>query len=129
MKLSYIICFLLFAGYISQAQDVKSIDQSQMKTYYIVFLKKNPSRPQMDSVAAHEIQEAHLAYLTKMWKNGKIDLAGPMLDDNEIRGIAVYDTETMQEAVELATDDPAVKSGRMVVECHPWSSMKGATLK
>ena len=98
-----------------------------MKTYYLVFLLKGPNRSQ-DSTVSAKIQEAHLAHLTKMYNEGKMAIAGPLLDDQDLRGICVYDVKTLEEAKALAESDPAVKAGRLKVEVHPWMSQRGAKL-
>jgi len=102
--------------------------QGEMKTYYMVFLVKGENRTQ-DSVTAAEIQKQHLAHLDKMWKEGKLDIAGPFLDDDDTRGICIYNVKTIEEAKALAEADPAVKAGRLKVIVRAWYSMKGATLK
>jgi uncharacterized protein YciI len=100
----------------------------EMKTYYMVFLKKGPKRDQ-DSINAGKIQAQHLAYLNKMYNEGKMDLAGPSAPDGDIRGFCVYNVESFEEAKKLAESDPAVISGRLVVEVMPWYSQKGAMLR
>ncbi|MEO6167142.1 MAG: YciI family protein [Chitinophagales bacterium] len=100
----------------------------EMKTYYLVFLKRGTNRTQ-DSVTSEKIQEGHMAHLNKMAAEGKMDLAGPLMDDGDLRGICVYNAGSLEEAKKLAEDDPAVKAGRLIVEIHPWYSMKGACLK
>lgn len=107
----------------------KRIDeQGEMKTYYMVFLVKGDKRDQ-DSVTAAKIQKEHLEHLTKMANEGKMDIAGPFLDDTDVRGICIYNVATIEEAKSLAESDPAVKSGRLKVVVRPWYSMKGASLK
>ena len=100
----------------------------EMKTYYIVFLKKGPKQNQ-DSLTAGKIQSQHLAYLNKMYAEGKMDLAGPSLPDGEIRGFCVYNVASFNEAKKLAEGDPAVVSGRLTVDIYPWYSQKGAMLR
>lgn len=106
----------------------KKIDEGQMKTYYMVFLVAGDNRLQ-DSVTAAKIQKEHLEHLTKMWNEGKMDIAGPFLDEGDAKGICVYNVKTLEEAKQLAESDPAVKSGRLKVIVRPWMSMKGAILK
>lgn len=98
-----------------------------MQQYYIVFLKKGENRSQ-DSTEAARLQEQHLAYLSRMAKEGYASLIGPFGSDGEIRGIAVYNTATEKEADSLARLDPMVKSGRLKVEVHPWWTAKGGKL-
>ena len=98
-----------------------------MQQYYMVFLKKGENRSQ-DSTEAAQLQEQHLAHLTRMAEEGYASLIGPFGDDGEIRGIAVYNTPTQKEADSLANLDPMVKSGRLKVEVHPWWTAKGGKL-
>jgi uncharacterized protein len=111
-----------------KSKQVKSLDQEEMKTYYLVFLKKGLKRDQ-DSATAAEIQKGHMTHLTKMYNEGKMDLAGPIMQDGEIKGICVYNVPSLEEAKKLAESDPAVTSGRLVVEILPWYSQKGAKLR
>lgn len=94
-------------------------DDYGMKKYVIAFLKSGPNRD-MDSVTAAKIQRAHLDNINKMAEEGKLVLAGPFLDDGEIRGIYIFNVETLEEAEELTNTDPAIKEGRLIMELHPW---------
>jgi uncharacterized protein YciI len=98
-----------------------------MKTYYMVFLKKGPNRDQ-DSVTAAKIQEGHLANIGRLAELGKIAIAGPFLDDGDIRGIFIMDCSSKEEADSLCQTDPAVKAGRLKAEVRPWMSARGSKL-
>jgi uncharacterized protein YciI len=56
----------------------------------------------------------------RMAKEGKLVLAGPFLDDGQLRGIYIFNVETIAEAEALTNTDPAIKAGRLVMELHPW---------
>lgn len=94
-------------------------DEYGMKRYVVAFLKKGPSQNQ-DSVQAAELQQAHLNNIRRMAEEGKLVLAGPFLDDGELRGIYVFDVSSVEEAMELTETDPAIKAGRLSMELHPW---------
>lgn len=120
----------IFVGSIlsSTAQQNSSPETKfDMKNYYMVFLKKGPVRNQ-DSASVAKIQEQHLAHLSLMYEKKKMCIAGPFMEDGDIRGICVYATETAEEAKQLAEADPAVKCGRLLVEVHTWYAAKGSTL-
>lgn len=120
-----LLCFALQAN----AQENKRIDQKfEMKTYYLVFLKKGDVRTQ-DTATVNKLQAQHLEHLTKMYDDGKMDICGPLLEDGDIRGICIYNVASAEEATKLANDDPMVKSGRLKVEVHPFYSAKGVSLK
>lgn len=96
-----------------------------MQQYYIVFLKRGKNRSQ-DSITAARLQEQHMAHLNRMSNEGHLSIAGPLGDDGDIRGIAVYNTPTLEMADSLARLDPMVEAGRLEVEIHPWWVAKGS---
>ena len=96
-----------------------------MTTYYFGVLMRGPKWTADATPEKAKIQEGHMAHLTAMWKAGKLVLAGPLADDGDWRGVLIYRTKTREEAQQLANDDPAVKSGRLVVTMHPWMIQRG----
>lgn len=110
----------------SQKKDISK--EFEMKQYFFVMLKEGPKRDQ-DSITVAKIQEGHMAHLTKMYNQGKMDLAGPMLDKWETKGICVYNVATMEEVKALVGQDPVIVSGRLVAEIHPWYAGKGSVLR
>ena len=119
----------LFVTSTTKAQEKKTIEQKyEMKTYYLVFLKKGPNRTQ-DSVTTSKLLEQHMAHLTKMADEGKMDICGPLLEDGDIRGICIYNVASAEEAQKFANEDPMIKAGRVIAEVHPFYSAKGVSLK
>jgi uncharacterized protein len=99
-----------------------------MKSYFMVFLKKGPHRDQ-DSVEVEKIQKSHMENIALLAKSGKLTIAGPFLDDGDLRGIFVFDVPTLEEAKKLTETDPAVQSGRLSYEIHPFMTEQGASFK
>ena len=84
-------------------------DEYGMKAYVIAFLKKGPNRNQ-DSTTAANLQAAHLKNIGRMANEGKLVVAGPFLDDdNEIRGIYIFNVATIEEAKSLPKPIPPYK--------------------
>lgn len=94
-------------------------DQYGMKKYVMAFLKRGPNRSQDQNVAA-SLQKAHLQNIMRLAGEGKLIVAGPFLDDSEIRGIYIFDVTTVEEARKLTETDPAIQAGSLVMELHPW---------
>lgn len=94
-------------------------DEYGMRRYVMAFLKVGPERGQ-DEDTAQEIQRGHMEHIQTLAEDGKLVLAGPFLDDGEIRGIFLFDVQTLEEARELTAADPAVQAGRLEMELHPW---------
>jgi uncharacterized protein YciI len=70
-----------------------------------------------------------MANINKMAESGKLQIAGPFGDDGNWRGIFIFDVATEEEVKELLKDDPAIQSGRLDYEIHPWWTLQGSCLK
>jgi uncharacterized protein YciI len=128
-SITFIFLLLLFPNI--KAQELKSVDYDStlakklgadeygMKEYVIAFLKKGPNRSQ-DSAQRAEIQKAHLKNIMRLAAEERLIVAGPFLDDTEIRGIFIFNVRNIEEAEKLAESDPAVKAGVLSLELHPW---------
>ncbi|HTA60433.1 MAG TPA: YciI family protein [Candidatus Baltobacteraceae bacterium] len=91
-----------------------------MKAYYLDLLVKS-DKPENEVTPAEnaERMQKHLAYIRSQVEAGKFVLVGPLTEDNRIRGIAVIQAASLEEAQRIAGGDPAVQSGHMKVEVHP----------
>jgi uncharacterized protein YciI len=90
-----------------------------MKRHHLALLKRGPQIEQ-PATEAEQIQLAHLWHIRRMMDEGKMLAAGPFMNNGELRGILVLNTESIEEAKAWAEADPAVKAGRLIVELHPW---------
>jgi uncharacterized protein YciI len=98
-----------------------------MKRYVFMLLKSGETRSQ-DSLEAAKIQELHLAHLSNMTESGKLIVAGPFENGGENRGLLIFDVETVEEAMKLEGEDPAVQAGRLRMEAFYWWGAKGTVL-
>src|SRR6202047_5054655 len=96
-----------------------------MTNYIVGFLRKGPNSTSENPPDTRKIQEGHMANIRKMAAAGKLAVAGPFTDNGDLRGIFIFKNTTMEEAKALVAADPAVKSGRLVFELHPWYSAAG----
>ena len=94
-------------------------DPYGMKPYVLALLKEGPNRNQ-DSATAEQLQRAHLDNIFRMAEEGKLVIAGPFLDDTDLKGIYIFNVATVEEAKALTETDPAIKAGRLIMELHPW---------
>lgn len=94
-------------------------DEYGMHQYVMAFLKAGPNRSQ-DSTESANLMRAHLDNITKMADAGKLVVAGPFMDDGDIRGIYIFNVKTVKEAEALTKTDPAIQAGSLVMELHPW---------
>jgi len=93
-------------------------DQYGMKVYSLVYLKAG-ARKLTDTVQAMATQKQHLKYLKDLMDKGTMLILGPIMEEANISGICIYNT-TVDEAKKLSKADPAVISGELKVEVHPW---------
>ncbi|MCF8369607.1 MAG: YciI family protein [Bacteroidales bacterium] len=94
-------------------------DEYGMKQYVMAFLKRGPNRPE-DSAKSVELQRAHLDNIIRMAEEGTLVLAGPFLDNGDIRGIYIFNVATVEEAKALTESDPAIQYGSLKMELIPW---------
>lgn len=130
IKIIILLTILTFCGFSQKNTEHKekyneelakklNADDYGMKKYVMAFLKAGPNRNQ-DSATAAKLQAAHMANITRMAENGELILAGPFLDKTELKGIYIFNVESIEKASELTETDPAIKAGRLIMELHPW---------
>ena len=61
-----------------------------------------------------------MANINKLYYEGKLKVAGPFGDDGNWRGVFIFDCATKEEVEKLLNTDPAISSGRLSFEIHPW---------
>lgn len=94
-------------------------DDYGMKQYVLVFLKKGAANI-TDTAKVKTLLMGHMKNMGQLVADGKLVLAGPMMDDTGLEGIFVFNVKTVAEAEALSQTDPAVKAGLFAVEFHPW---------
>jgi uncharacterized protein YciI len=129
-----IFLFMVFVSIIFSAEAQREFSYAEgdsvytMKRFVFMLLKSGENRGH-DSLEAAKIQALHMAHLDKMAKAGKLLVAGPFENGGEHRGLLIFDVETVEEALKLEGDDPAVVSGRLKMEAFYWWGAKGTVIK
>jgi len=77
--------------------------------------------PIIDQERNTEVRPAHLAYINKLFQEGKVVMAGPFTDKRG--GMVIYKADTLEEAQRLAEADPAVTEGARTLELREWSPL------
>ncbi|MBP6731565.1 MAG: hypothetical protein KA149_05870 [Chitinophagales bacterium] len=126
MKGFYLILILMLVGGLQLARAQKKEDN--LKPYFFVLLKKGSNRGQ-DSLTAVTIQKGHMENINRLAASGKLNVAGPFLDEGDMMGIFIFDCSTEDSVKVMLETDPAVKSGRLAYEIHPWMTQKGTCFK
>ena len=108
--------------------DGESGDTIIMQQYFMAFLKRGPNRD-WTKQESDSLQTLHMAHLSRMYEEGYADISGPFGDDQDVRGITVYNVPTLKMADSLANMDPSVQAGSLMIEIRPWWAGKGYPLR
>ncbi|HEX7078025.1 MAG TPA: YciI family protein [Candidatus Eisenbacteria bacterium] len=98
-----------------------------MRTYVLALLYTGPYKPR-DPEESNRLFHAHLASNARLHREGKLILAGPMRDNTDLRGIFVFDSDSVDQVKAWCDGDPAIAAGVFRLEIHPWYSAKGITI-
>jgi uncharacterized protein YciI len=93
--------------------------------YYLAFLRRGAKWTPESTPETERIQKEHMAHIGEMAKGGHLVGAGPFSDGGELRGIFIFQVDSLERARALTEADPAVKAGRLSMEIHPWMGPKG----
>jgi len=105
------------------AQKLKA-DEYGMGTFVIAFLKTGPNKSENEE-EANKMQAAHMANMNKLAEEGKLVMAGPFFDDPVLRGLFIFDVETIEEAKALTENDPMIQNGILEMELKKWYGSAG----
>ena len=97
--------------------------QTEMRLYYMVFLRRGPAWTAATTPAATAVSRAHRANIDRLTKEGLMVVAGPFegtSGDRALAGIFILRVASMEAAKAAVDSDPAVKAGRFVYEIVPW---------
>ncbi|HUI52514.1 MAG TPA: YciI family protein [Terriglobales bacterium] len=90
------------------------------KPYYLdLLMQKSAAAPGLTEENKAEWMQKHLAYIRSQVEAGKFVLVGPLLEENRLRGIAIIQAGSLEEAQRVANGDPLVQGGRLETEVHP----------
>lgn len=96
-----------------------------MSSYQFGLLRKGPSWTARRTPATDSIQAGHRANINRMAEEGVLLAAGPLLDNGDLRGILIFHADSAARLRELVARDPAVRSGRLVLDLFPWFAPSG----
>lgn len=94
-------------------------DDYGMKQYVFVILKTRTAKIE-DAEKRKKLQSGHMENINRLAEAGKLVLAGPFMDGGNMRGLYIFNVETIEEAKELVKTDPAIREGLFDVEFTKW---------
>ena len=96
---------------------------TEMRLYYMVFLRRGPNWTAAATAEAVKVGQAHRANIDRLTKEGLMVVAGPFegtSGERALAGIFILRVESMEAAKAAVESDPAVTAGRFVYEIVPW---------
>ncbi len=120
------LCLLSIAArVVAQAPAESTATHFRMAVYYLVLLHRGPTYTDRPSAEQTKIFRGHMDNIRRLGDAGKLVLAGPFEDDGDLVGVLVFKVDSLAEAKQLVTTDPAIRSGRFTAEIHPWYAPSG----
>lgn len=111
---------LAIAPSIAVAQD--SEPQFKLVQFHMALLKKGPNWTGRKTKKAERLDLDHQVFVLSLLESGKAIICGSLNDNGEIRGVYILRAPSADDAKAWANSDPAVASGHLLVEMHPWWS-------
>jgi uncharacterized protein len=130
MKKMSFVCLVVLLTSIAFAQSAEPKSESapakaKASSLYFVFLNRPPNAPTYSKEKSEEIQAGHMANMKRLHGEGKLQMAGPFMDDTALRGIFVFKANSADEVKGWISTDPAIMAGRLAGDVHPWTPAKG----
>ncbi|MCE7054780.1 YciI family protein [Algoriphagus sp. AGSA1] len=95
-------------------------DKYGMKKYVIAFLYRGDRVSEYTEQQRSDIQAGHMANINRMSEEGQLVMAGPFFGNEDLRGLYIFAVETLEEAEELTSTDPAIKAGVLKMVLKEW---------
>jgi uncharacterized protein YciI len=108
-------------GVIRRPKDSYSSRLAQIGLLYVP-----DNAPKYSPEEMAEIEAGHRAHLKKMWEMGELVIAGELDKGDDLRGVLIFRARTAERVEELASQDPAIKAGRLRLELHTWEVAVGS---
>lgn len=125
-----LILFLFFLSsiHLSSAQEAYDealakklgADEYGMKKYVMAFLLRGDRGSEYTPEQRQEIQAGHMANIGKMADLGKLIVAGPFFGNDDLRGIYIFNVQSIEEAKTLTETDPAIQAGVLKMDLKEW---------
>lgn len=106
-------------GYDSLKAAKYGADDYGMKKYVMAFLYSGANQD-ISADSAAVLQGAHMENIMRMAEEGTLVVAGPFFGKGELRGIYIFDVQSIADAEALTNTDPAIQAGSLRMELLEW---------
>ena len=95
-------------------------DDYGMKMYVLVILKNGDSTIE-DQKVKSDLFAGHMKNIGRLVEEGYLIIAGPFgKNQNDFRGLYLFDLSDLEEVKKLLQSDPAISSRLLKTELYPW---------
>jgi uncharacterized protein len=91
-----------------------------MKEFVLGLLYKGENWKPAVTDEARQLQGAHRANIDRLVREGSMAVAGPVDSTDELRGVFIFNVDTVEKAQALVASDPAVKAGQLRFKLYVW---------
>jgi uncharacterized protein YciI len=110
------------AGTALPATTEDSVSKVENKKYWMVILRTGTNRKQTAASAA-SMEDAHMNTMRNLVKEGKLVVAGPFTEKEELQDVFIMECNDSLEVANLIQQDPAVATGWLKAEIRPcWTA-------
>lgn len=129
MKASLILICLTFLSLSAMAQEKNfdsklatrlNADDYGMKKFVIAFLYRGSKVDEYTAEERTQYQKGHMENISRLAEMGKLILAGPFFGNEDLRGLFLFDVESVEEAEALTKSDPSIQAGILRMELKEW---------
>ncbi|WMN05926.1 hypothetical protein QYS48_31025 [Marivirga arenosa] len=108
------------SDYNAELADSLGADDYGMKSYTLVMLKTGGGNIE-DKAKVDSLFRGHLDNIGKLAAEGKVVVAGPLeKNENNYRGIFIFDVSDKEEVAKLLLTDPAIKEDLLAYDLYNW---------
>jgi uncharacterized protein YciI len=124
MKTAVFMLLLLFSS-LAAAQTQTDLPHGpdipkNLKRYYVGFLVNGEKAVQpLSKEELAQVTRKHLAFVHSQVEAGKFLVVGPVLENDQIHGLAIVNASSIEQAKQIFDGDPMVQSGRMAIKVYP----------
>jgi uncharacterized protein len=91
-----------------------------MKEFVLGLLYKGENWKPAVTDEARRLQSAHRANIDRLVREGSMAVAGPVDSNDDLRGVFIFNVDTVEKAQALAASDPAVQAGQLRFKLYVW---------
>jgi uncharacterized protein len=111
---------LCLSSLATSAQSADTAQPTEMKSFVIGLLYKGSAWKPATTDEGRQLQSAHRANIARLVDAGSMAAAGPVDSNDDLRGIFIFNVDTVEKAQALIATDPAVRANQLRFQLYVW---------